>query len=152
MMTDLAGFVQAGLDHVWGDRVKEHLPGISSTVRDGDVGFYVFYCEDYIKWSSIVTARTPITGNVVKAIRDINTGLPFGGVTLLADDDGDCLTLWSFKILPAWLDPDTSVSAKLMVDVLTNVPNMVRMSREKLVPCGGEPHVPDDLGVLMFFS
>lgn len=152
MISDLADFIEAGLNHVWGGRVSEHMPGMSSTVRDGDVGFLTFYCDDYVKWSSIVAVRTPLTLEVVQAVREINTNLPFGAVTLLADDNNDCIALWAYKILPSWIDSETSVSAKLLLDVVANVPNMVRLSREKLLPRGGQPHVPDDLGVLMFFS
>ena len=149
---DLAGFVQAGLRHVWGDRPEEHMPGLSSTVRDGDVGFMAFYSDEYVKWSSIVVVDAPLSVELMKAVQGINSGLPIGTLTVQPADDGDCLILWSYKILPSWLDADSQTSAKLIVDVRTNVPNMVRMSRERLSSVGGRAYVPDSLGTLMFFS
>lgn len=127
------------------------MPGMSTTVRDGDVGFFAFYCEDFIKWSSIVHASTPVTLEVLKIIQEINSNLPIGAVTLQAGDDGQAIVLWSYKVLPHWIEPGDPASIKLMLDVTTHVPTMVRLCRQKLEGYG-EPHVPDDLGVLMFFS
>lgn len=38
-----------------------------------------------------------------------------------------------------------------MLDVITNVPTMVRMCRQKLEG-HGQPHVPAGVGIMMFFS
>ena len=150
--TDLAGFVEAGLHHVWGDRLEQHLPDMSSTVRDGDVGLLTFYSDEYVKWSSIVLVGVPLSVNLLKEIQEINSGLPIGTLTVRAGDDDHCLLIWSYKVLPTWLDTDSRTSAKLIVDVTTNAPNMVRMSRDRLSTFGGQPHVPEDLGTLMFLS
>lgn len=152
MMTQLTDFIEEGLQHVWGDRAQPHMPGMSMTVRDGDVGFYVFYCDDFIKWSSIVHASTPVTLEVLKIVQEINSSLPIGAVTVqTGDEGGDAIILWSYKVLPRWVEPGTQASIQLMLDVTTHVPTMVRLCREKLAGFG-QPHVPDDLGVLMFFS
>jgi hypothetical protein len=63
-MSDQGDFVEGALHHVWGASAEQHLPGMSMTVRDGDVGFLTFYSDEYVKWSSIVA--------------EINKGLPVG--------------------------------------------------------------------------
>lgn len=151
MNEDLAGFVTEALTRTWGDRVREHIPGLSSTVNAGDVGFMVFYNDDYIKWSAIVTANAPLAVELLQQIAEINTQLPIGQVTVHPRDNG-CLTVWTYKILSKWIDTDASSSAKMLLDTSYNVDTMVHLCREKLGGAGGEAHVPDDLGVLMFFG
>lgn len=151
MNENLSGFVVEALNRTWGDRVDDHMPGLSSTVHADDVGFMAFYSEEFVKWSAIVTANTPLTVELLQQVVDINTHLPIGQVTIRPADSG-CLVVWSYKVLSKWIDTDAASSAKLLLDVSYNVDSMVRLCREKLAGVGGDPHVPDDLGVLMFLS
>ena len=74
-MSDQGDFVEGALHHVWGARAEQHLPEMSMTVRDGDVGFLIFYSDEYVKWSSIVKVDVPINAELLELVAEMNKGL-----------------------------------------------------------------------------
>ena len=145
-MSDQGDFVEGALHHVWGARAEQHLPGMSMTVRDGDVGFLTFYSDEYVKWSSIVKVDVRINAELLELVAEMNKGLPVGSLTVKPDG----LIMWSYKVLPQWIDTDSRTSAQMLADVCTNVPNFVRMCRQRLENSGGAPYTPNEIGALMF--
>lgn len=130
--------VLGAVDHVYPGLREDVWPDFASGVVSEGEGVIVTYHGDRFQVATIVLTELQISTELLEGISEINIGLPIGSVFLNSVETGWC-AIWKYKLLGDWLDPGSLVSKQMLLDILTNAPNITQMARQtfQAKECGG---------------
>ncbi|MEN3539341.1 hypothetical protein AAH991_29805 [Microbispora sp. ZYX-F-249] len=119
-------FLRGALDHAYPGQWDNPMPFVASLVADG-VGIAVFYLGEYIHICAGVLESLRLTGDLVGVLGEVNEATAIGSFQLRRGaDEEHWWIVYSFKLLKVWIDPESTASAQMLVDVVSNMPSLIK--------------------------
>jgi hypothetical protein len=123
-------FLQEIMQNVYPDEWKKQF-GTALTVAHDGVGIFVSNIpgDNGISFAAGVLTDLQLSPELVSEVADLNRSTRIGGV-YLSNAESDWQLVYTCKILKSWVDASSNASVQMLVDILSNIPALVKVRAE----------------------
>lgn len=127
-------FVKEALEHLYSGRWEEYGGGLGSHLVVDGVGMLIYYGDDSsVKFYAGAASGLTLTHQLCDQVAAINIGTHTGSFFLSRIADSEQWNLiYIAKLFKSWIEPDSGVSAQILLDVLANIPGFVNRAVQYL--------------------
>jgi hypothetical protein len=120
-------FVKEVIEHIYSGQWAEYGTGLGSHILTDGVGILCIYSdESSVKFFAGAVSGLPLSQELCDHVAAINIGTQVGAFYLSRiGDSNEWSLIYISKIRKSWIEPDSGVSAQMMLDVLGNIPGFV---------------------------
>jgi hypothetical protein len=134
-------FLRIGIERTYPGKWKEIFPGASAIDSDG-CGILVIHDRKngYLAFASWVLSGVTFSPDLVRSLGKLNSGIILGAYVLSEGQKDHWFITYAIKMRYSWVDSQSRVSAYMLLDALSAVPQFVARGIEELSPkFGGSP-------------
>jgi hypothetical protein len=128
-------FLHIGIERRYPGKWKEIFPGASAIDADGH-GILVIHDREHghLAFASWVLGGVAFSPDLVRSLGKLNNGTVLGAYVLSEGQTDHWSITYAIKMRYSWVDPQSRVSAYMILDALTAVPQLVARGIEALSP------------------
>jgi hypothetical protein len=131
-------FLRHWIQYIYPNRWEEVF-GTALIVVHDDVGIFISNIpgEGDISFAAGVLTGLELSTDLVDSVANVNRSTKIGSI-YLSKGEADWQIIYTCKLLKSWIDPSSRSSAQMIVDILSNIPDLVniraRYLREQFHP------------------
>lgn len=123
----LDAFLREGMQYVYPGEWKDEGEVALTVVHDG-VGIYVSNIpgDTGVSFAAGMLTGLALSPELVAAVAHVNQSTRVGGV-YLSNGTTDWQVIYTCKMLKGWIDTSSRASAQMVIDTLSNMPDLVNI-------------------------
>jgi hypothetical protein len=130
-------FLRAGINRVYPGKWQDFSGGFGTAIEVDGLGIHVLHHEGNVGFAAGILSEMRFSPDLVRAVSKKSCASPLGALTLREGQSDYWSLTWGMKLQRSWLDPSSRGTARLVVDVLTFIPECVRDVTKDLQPYFG---------------